>query len=169
MLPTQSIPMHDDDPEGWHRFLYKAAIGSIKAVDTLNYANMAYMVAFTGDPTSPDMMHLDDYNALLRKRFPAIPPVSSIQEFHDVAVDANWVTQPFRVSESPQNPASHYRGLWGRPAVDASALMNDAMLNCLEDWSANRMIECTDHYDTDYDSRMVTSGMLYLSLTWPGT
>lgn len=169
MLPTRSIPIYGDYPDDWHTFLYKASKGSIKAVYTLDHASMAYMIAITGDPESPNTMHLDDYNTYLCERFPAHPPVASIQELHDTGADANWFPQAFRVSESPRNPASHYRGLWGRMAVNASALLNDAMLLCLENWSSTHMIECTDQYDIDYDARLVTSGMLYLSLTWPGT
>jgi hypothetical protein len=169
MLRTRSIPIHDDDPDDWHTFLYKAAKGSIKAPDTLTYANMAYMVALTGDSTCPDTMHLDDYNAIVRERFPAECPVASLQHFHDIALDAGWITTPFRILESPRNSPSEYIALWGRRPVAESALLNDAMLHCLERWSADHFIECVDHYGAEYDSRAVTTGMLYLSLTWPGT
>lgn len=167
MLRTSSIPIYEDDPEDWQRFLYKAAKGSIKAADILNDANMAYMVAFTGDPSSPSTMDLEDYNKLVRERFLSDCPAESIQHFHDIARNANWTMKPFRASESPRNKASHYLGLWGKRAVNESALLNDAMLLCLEQWSADHFIECVDHYDLAYDSRIVTAGMLYLSLTWP--
>lgn len=167
MLRTRSIPIYEDDPEDWHRFLYKAAKGSIKAPDILNYASMAYMVAFTGDQTSPATMDLKDYNNLLRERLPESCPSNSLQHFHDIALDSSWISHAFHVSESPRNKASRYRGLWGRRAVNESVLLNDAMLLCLEEWSADQFIECVSHYDLQYDSRVVTAGMLYLSLTWP--
>ena len=169
MLPTRSIPIFDDDPDDWHTFLYKASKGSIKAAETLNHANMAYMVAFTGDATSPETMHLEDYNALVRERFPKTSPVSSIQQFHDIALENGWIASAFRVSETPRKDAAKYVALWGRSPVKESELMNDAMLNCLGSWSPDHYIECVDHYGLDYDSRIVTTAMLYLSLTWPGT
>ena len=169
MLQTRSIPIHDDDhPDDWHTFLYKAAKGSIKAPDTLTYSNMAYMVALTGDPTCPDTMHLDDYNVILRDRFPS-NSIPDIQAFHDLAVDCNWMNSTFRVSDTPRNPPERYVSLWGRNPVAESALMNDAMLYCLANWSADNFIECVDHYGAEYDARMVTAAMLYLSVTWPGT
>lgn len=161
--------MYDDDPGDWHTFLYKASKGSIKALDTLTYANMAYMVAVTGDPTSPDTMHLDDYNAFIRERFPPVCPIASIQDFHEIALGCGWIATPFRASPRALHEPSAYVALWGRPAVIESALMNDAMLLCLDCWSSKHFIECVDHYGTDYDSRMLTAGMLYLSVTWPGT
>lgn len=169
MLQTRAIPIHDDDRrDDWHTFLYKAAKGSIKAPDTLTYSNMAYMVALTGDPTCPDTMHLDDYNEIVRQRFPSCPIVD-IQAFHDTAVEHSWIPKPFPVSESPRNPPDRYVSLWGRRPVAESSLMNDAMLYCLANWSAEDFIKCVDHYGAEYDSRMVTAAMLYLSLTWPVT
>ena len=168
MLRTHSIPIHDDRPDDWHTFLYKVAKGSIKAPDTVNYSNMAYMVALTGDPTCPDTMHLDDYNAIVRERLPKCS-IPDIQAFHDIAVDCNWVKAAFRVSETPRNPPDCYISLWGRRSVAESDLMNDAMLYCLANWSADNFIHCIDHYGTEYDSLLVTAAMLYLSATWPGT
>jgi hypothetical protein len=169
MLITRFIPNNFDDDhlDDWHTFLSKAAKGSIKAVETLDDASMSYMMAFTGDPTSPDTWKLTDYFALLRKRFPTTPPVACAQELHDMAVANDWLARPFRMSESAQNPPEHYCALWGRRPVKASALMHDAILLCLAQWSADHMIECVEHRDTQYDARIVTAGMLYLSLTWP--
>jgi len=169
MLQTRAIPIYDDDhSDDWHTFLYKAAKGSIKAPETLSYSNMAYMVALTGDPTCPDTMPLDDYNEIVRKCFPSCS-IANIQAFHDTAVACNWISKPFSVSESFQNPPDRYVSLWDRCSVDESALMNDAMLYCFADWSAEDFIECVDHYDAEYDSRRVTAAMLYLSVTWPVT
>ncbi len=169
MLQTRSIPIHDDSgPDDWHTFLYKAAKGSIKAPDTVTCSNMAYMVALTGDPTCPDTMHLDDYNKIVRERFPSCS-ITNIQSFHNTAVDCNWIPTAFRASESPVNSPERYVSLWGRRPVAESALMNDAMLYCLANWSADNFIECVDHYDAEYDARMVTAAMLYLSVTWPVT
>jgi hypothetical protein len=169
MLSTQAIPLHEEDPEDWHRFLDKAAKGSIKAVDILTHANQAYMVALTGDPAAPDSLHLDDYHARLRETSPNAPMVVSLQEFHDTAHHANWFPQAFAVCTSPRNPSALYRGLWGHRDVDASALANDAMLLCLEKWSADHLIKCLGEHGLDYDSRLVVAAMLYLSLTWPET
>ena len=170
MLPTRSIPIFDDDhPDDWHTFIYKASTGSIKAADTLDYANMAYMVAFTGDPESPNTMHLDEYNALVRQQFPATCPIASIRQFHDTALDHHWIPSAFNVSQTPINVPSEYVAIWGRPPVNKSALINDAMLNCIENWSANHYIDCVDGNSIGYDSRSVLAGMLYLSVTWPGT
>jgi hypothetical protein len=169
MLPTRSIPIYGDDPHDWHTFVYKAAKGSIKAVDTLHYANMAYMVAFTGDPTAPETMLLADYDALVRERFPQACPFSSIQQFHDVALDRGWAPRAFRVSETPRIDPGQYWALWGRLPAKESDLMNDAMLLCLGSWSPSHFLECVDNYGLDYDSRIVTAAMLYLSVTWPGT
>jgi hypothetical protein len=169
MLPTRSIPIYGDDPEDWHRFLYKASTGSIKAADTLNYANMAYMVAFTGDPSAPETMHLGDYNSLIRERFPKACPISSIHHFHDIAMDHGWIPSGYRVSEAPIRDPGNYVALWGRTPVRESELINDAMLNCLASWSPDHYIKCIDNHRVDYDSRIVATGMLYLSVTWPGT
>lgn len=168
MLSTRSIPIYDGEPDDWHIFLCKAAKGSIKAIDTLNYANMAYMVALTGNPTSPETMHLDDYKTLVRERFPETCPLSSIRQFHDIALDCGWIASTFRVSETPCNDPARYRSLWGRSPVKESDLMNDAMLHCLGLWSPEHYIGCVDHYGVEYDSRIVTTAMLYLSVTWPG-
>ena len=160
MLRTRAIPIHDDDrPDDWHTFLYKAAKGSIKAPETVAYSNMAYMVALTGDPTCPDTMHLDDYGVVVRERFPTCP-IPDIQAFRDMAVECNWVKAAFRVTEIPRNPAPHYVSLWGRRPVSESALMNDAMLYCLANWSADNFLECVDHYGAEYDSLLVTVAML---------
>ena len=169
MLPTRSIPIYEEGTDDWHRFLYKASKGSIKAVDTLNDAKMAYMIAFTGDPSSPETMHLDDYIALLRERFPKICPFSSIQQFHDVAHDHGWIASAFRVSKTPRHNRAKYVALWGQSPLTESDLMNDAMLYCLGSWSLEHYIECVNHYDLDYDSLIVTTAMLYLSVTWPDT
>ena len=169
MLPTRAIPVCDDAPADWHTFLYKASKGSDKAVETLNQANKAYMVAFTGDTTSPESMHLDDYHVLVRQRFPASCPIATIQQFHDIAFNHGWIASAFRVSETPRNHPAEYVALWGRSPVNASELMHDTMLNCLYSWSPDHFIECTAHHGLDYDSRVVTTAMLYLALTWPGT
>lgn len=170
MLKTRSIPVFGGDrPDDWHIFLYKASRGSIKAIDTLSRSSMAYMVALTGDPLSPATMQVGEYNELLKERFSPRPPVSTVQELQELAVKFDWIAEPFRVSDTPRNSPNVYCGLWGKRAVDCSALINDSMLMCLSAWAASHMIECTDHYDTNYDARMVTCGMLYLSLTWPGT
>jgi hypothetical protein len=169
MLPTRSIPIYgDDDPDDWHTFLYKAAKGSIKALDTLTSANMAYMVAFTGDPSAPDTMHLEDYNVLVHERFPQICPIDSIEEFYHLANGCGWIAEPFQISESPYNAANEYSAIWGRSPVAEFALMNDSMLYCLDCWSPSHFVECVDHQGINYDSRTVTTGMLYLSVTWPG-
>lgn len=169
MLPSRSVPQHEDDPDDWHRFLQKVSTGSIKAIDMLTYANMAYMVAVTGDLTSPDTLHLDDYNAMIRERFPAKSPIASLQDFHDLALSHGWLSEGFCVSQKPRNPPSAYVALWGRSAVDEDALMNDAMLHCLESWSADHFIECAWERSANYDSRAVATAMLYLSVTWPST
>jgi hypothetical protein len=169
MLSTRAIPLHEDDPEDWHRFLDKAAKGSIKAVDIVRYASWAYMVALTGDPTAPDNLDVNEYDAQLRMTFPKAPTVASLQEFHDTAHHANWFPRAFSVSAKPRSRSALYRGLWGRSAVDWSALANDAMLSCLESWSADHFIKCLSEYKPDYDSRLVVAAMLYLSLTWPDT
>ena len=168
MLQTRSIPVYGDDhADDWQTFLYKASKGSIKAPDTLTYANMAYMVAFTNEPDAPDTVDLDDYNELVHERFPQACPVDSIQAFHDLACRCGWIANPFRVSLTPRNSPDKYVAIWGRLPVDETALMNDSMLHCLDCWSAAHFIECVDHYGAEYDSRMVTSGMLYLAVTWP--
>lgn len=169
MLPTRSIPIFDDEPDDWHTFLYKASKGSIKALDTLTYANMAYMVAITGDPTSPDTLRLDDYNAIIRERFPPNCPVASLQDFHDLALDCGWLATAFRVSELPRHDPSAYVAIWGRSPVAESSLINDSMLYCLDCWSPDHFIDCVDHFGTEFDSRVVTTAMLYLSVTWPCT
>jgi hypothetical protein len=168
MLPTRTIPQYQDKPSDWRTFLDKASKGSIKALDTLSSANMAYMVALTSDPTAPETMQLDDYNMIVRERFPVDCPIASLQDFHDIALDHGWFAKPFRVSERQRHEPAAYRALWGRSTVAGSSLMNDAMLHCLEGWSANHLIECVDHYGADYDSRVVATAMLYLSSTWPG-
>ena len=168
MLPNRSIPIFDDDqPDDWHTFIYKASTGSIKAADTLNYANMAYMVAFTGDADSPNCMHLDDYDAMVRERFLKQSPVSSIQHCYELALKNKWIPSPFSLSETPFNPHSHYVGLWGREPVSETELLNDAIINCLENWSPNHYIDCVRDFGVGYDSLNAVTGMLYLSLTWP--
>lgn len=169
MLPTRSIPIYDHDPDDWHTFLSKASKGSIKAIDTLDYAYMAYMVALTGNSIAPMTMRLDDDNARIRERFPVTCPIASIQEFHDVANRHGWLSLPFRVSERPRHVPAIYVALWGRPPISASALMNDAMLHCLDGWSADHFIECVDQNGIQYDSRAVITAMLYLSVIWPET
>ena len=129
---------------------------------------MAYMVALTGDPTCPDTMYLDDCNAIVRERFPKCS-IPDIQAFYDIAVDCNWVNAAFRVSETPRNLPDCYNSLRGRRPVAESDLMNDAMLYCLANWSADNFIRYVDHYGAEYDSLLVTAAMLYLSVTWPDT
>jgi hypothetical protein len=159
----------DDEPDDWHTFIYKASAGSIKAVETLNYANMAYMVDFTGDPDSPNTMHLDDYDALVRDRFPNDCPFPTIQQFHDTAVKHDWISKPIAVSETPYNSPAKYVAIWGCAAVNESALINDSMLNCLTNWSPDHYIECVRDFGLGYDSRNAVAGMFYISSTWPGT
>ena len=167
MLQTQQIPQYQDPygAEDWHRFLSKACKGSVKATDILSIAVMAYMVALTGDATSPETMQESDYHNLLRHRFPAQPPVDDVQQFHDIAVNAKWFPHSFRVSEAPRNTPDKYVALWGRQTVAWSALVNDSMLHCLNHWSADHFLQCEDDGSLDYDARNVVTSMLYLSLT----
>ena len=168
MLPTRTIPVYGDDhPSDWFTFLYKAAKGSIQAPDIVSDASLAHQVAITNDPTAPTTMPLDEYDRFIHQCFPLRCPAHSIQSFHDLALSHGWMEKPFRVSETPRNDPSNYVGLWGRNPVNHTALMNDAMLHCLECWSADHFLACVDHYQTDYDSRTVTAAMLYLSITWP--
>jgi hypothetical protein len=175
MLQTCLIPRYDaygESPEDWSRFLNKACKGSSKAPDDiLDGASLAYMVALTGDETAPETMLLDNYHATFRRAFPLHPPIKSLQEFHDVALGAKWIPHAFTVSPSARNPASHYCGVWGRAPVDWTNLMNDAMLLCLESWSADHCLKCEDESQlgSTYDSRIVVATMLYLCLTWPRT
>jgi len=169
MLLTRRIPLFEDDPGDWHDFIYRSSKGSIKAVDVLNYAAMAYMVDLTGDPESPSTLHLDNYKAKVCEVLSPTPVVLSLQDFHDIALHSNWIPEAFRISESPYNTAEKYQGLWGCRAVNWNALVNDAMLLCLKSWSAEHFIVCTDEYALDYDARVAVAGMLYLLLTWPKT
>lgn len=169
-LTTQTIPSYGGEPPGdWQTFLVKAAKGSIKAVETLQDASLAYMVALTGDPTAPETWNLSDYRALFERRFPQMPRPASLPALYDQALASHWIATPFRCSETPRNPRERYRNLWGRDAVNVTELLNDALLLCLEGWCAERMMACVDHYETDYDARLVVGGMLFLSLTWPDT
>src|SRR5262245_34687566 len=93
MLPTGYIPQYreEDHPENWQRFIEKAANGSYKAVDMFQRAHIAYMVALTADPSAPEEMPLDRYDALFSERFPAAPPAGTAQELLEVALHQGYV------------------------------------------------------------------------------
>ena len=171
MLKTRSIPSYDYDEglaeESWHIFLYKASTGSVKASDTFNHANMAYMAALTGNWDAPAELPLDDYYVLVREKFPKTCPFGAIQQFHDTALKNDWMPTRFTVREQPANNSAVYAALWGREPVDQSELMNDAMLNCLAHWSADHYIECGNDRSLGFNSCKIVSAMLYASATWP--
>jgi hypothetical protein len=176
MLQTSSIPQYDyatygRPPEDWNRFLQKACKGSIKAPDDiLTGAEFAYMVALTGDQTAPETMNEDDYREIFRRAFPTGPRFKCLQEFHDTVLRANWIPNAFTTSMVARQSESHYCGIWGREPVKWTDLVNDAMLLCLESWSADHCLKCEDEsMNSPYDSRKVVATMLYLCLTWPGT
>lgn len=168
MLPSREIPQYQDDSDDWLRFLDKAAKGSIKAEDCLHSADLAYMVALTGDPESPNKLDLGEYAEQFRLTFPATPPGNSIHELIERAVEHRWFPHLFCGSETRIHPDADYAQLWKRRrCVRTTALLNDALLHCLEHWSADDCLQCLDEYSVDFNSRTIVSGMLYLSFTWP--
>ena len=171
MLQSRNIPQYQDSwgGEDWHRFLSKASKGSYKAVDILTIADLGLMVALSGHEDAPETMSDNEYTQLVTDIFPHTAPVKAMQQFHDVAVERNWIPHPFRVSETPRNPPEHYVALWERHSVDWTALVNDSMLLCSSQWSAEHYFKCLEEDSTEYDARTVVAGMLYLSLIWPGT
>ena len=168
MLNTRTIPQYEDEPEDWQRLLYKASRGSDKATRMLSCADMAYMVELTGDPDSPSTLHLDDYRTLFRSSFPDLPPLQTAQEIVDYGVTIHWFQRPLHVTEGFWESLAHYKGVWRRQIeLDWAALVNDAVLTCVKSWNADEALGCIDVSGLDYDSRLVVTGMLYLSLTWP--
>ncbi|HQR43275.1 MAG TPA: hypothetical protein PLX97_11340, partial [Gemmatales bacterium] len=168
MLTSRTIPQHETDHADWHRFLYKAAAGSIKAVDIVEAANRAFMVALTDDPTSPSTWHLNEYANLFRERFPSTPPCQSTNELVTLACQQGWFPQPFHGEDRLHQHPEHYQKLWIRSRnVNWVHLANDALFSCLQNWSADDCLTCLEETACDYDSRKVVSSMLYLALTWP--
>ena len=118
--------------------------------------------------SSPGNLSYPQTSAMDQK-FPATCSISSVQQLCDIATKNEWIRAAFPTSAAPFNPSFEYVGIWGRPPVNETALMNDAMLNCLARWSPDHYIECVQLYGIGYDSLNVVTGMLYLSSTWPGT
>lgn len=169
MLSSRAIPQYDDDdPADWLSFLSKAAKGSIKAEDWFHAADLAYMIALTGDPTAPDTLDLEEYAQLFRQSFPPTPPKNTFHELSELVVEQQWFPQKLHGSENRLHPDEDYAGLWKRKRrVSESELAHDALLCCLQHWSADDCLRCLAEYSVDYNSRMIVSGMLYLSFTWP--
>jgi len=168
MLRSRTIPQYEGNPADWHGFLYKASIGSYKAHEILANAEMRFMIDLMDDPKAPEVPCEDKYQESLRGAFPPAPPSSSVHALIDLGCDQNWFPHRFNGTESPRNESVEYRGLWKRSrAVEWSALVNDALLLCLEVWSPDHCLACMDEDLCDYDARVLVAGMLYLAFTWP--
>lgn len=168
MLYSREIPQYESDPQNWHRFIEKVSKGSSKAHNILSNASMAYMVELTGDPTSPSTVNLDDYKKIFHSSFPPSPVKSSIDELVQIAIANHWFPYPFIPINHQRNNSAHYCKLWTRSqTVDWKDLVNDALISCLNSWSADNCLIWMNEDPCNYDSRIVLSGMFYLALTWP--
>lgn len=166
MLRTHSIPLGEfGQSTSWQYFLGKAARGSIYAAEILSDAQALFIQRLGISET--DSEHFDAiYRQRLMEQFTGCA-VMSLNELYDLADQNGWLIESFEPSSSPCRPAKEYIGIWGHAAVDASRLLNDSMLFCLDGWSVDHFLQCVEPADLDYDSRTVTAGMLYLSLLWP--
>ena len=168
MLKSCKIPIHEDEPEDWQRFLLKAAKGSVKATEMLSGASMAYMVALTGDPAAPSTLDTKEYAELFRRRFPVAAPSDSVDSLIELGCRHGWFPQRFSGRQHALRDAGYYQNLWDKQrVVEWSDLAHDALVLCIEKWSAAHCLECLEEDSTRYNSRNVVSGMLYLALTWP--
>ncbi len=168
MLATKKIPQYGDDAEEWPRFLYKATRGSAKATYILSDADMAYMVDLTGDPESPSTLHLGDYKKLFCKSFPKLPPLATAQQVIDYGVRNGWFNSGFTASHTALKSDEEYTNAWSRNVeLNWVTLVNDAIVNCLDNWNPEKAIEYLDISELNYDSCKVVSGMIFLSLSWP--
>jgi hypothetical protein len=170
VLTSRAIPQHQDDDADWHRFLVKAAKGSTKAVEMLTAAEMAYMAALTEDPRAPETLAMPAYRAAFCAAFPRAGP-ESVQSIIEVGVRAGWFPRGVVVVDHRLHDDEHYRALWAKGiCVDSRALVHDAVVTVLNSWASATAFACIEDSDRsgDYDSRLVTSAMLFLALTWPG-
>ena len=168
MLRTEHIPLYQGYTEKWSRFLYKATRGSGKATDILSYSSMAYMIDLTGNPESPLTMDLTDYQELFCSSFPSSPPFQSSQEVIAFGAENGWFEHSFVANQHLFHRHEFYSGVWDRKLeLNWIELVNDSVLFCLDNWTPDKAMECSDVLVFDYNSQSIVSGMLYLSLTWP--
>jgi hypothetical protein len=144
MLTVRHIPLNQQPPEDWNRFLYKAAKGSAKATDVLSYANMAYMAALTGDPTSPATLQLTDYQEILRDYFATLKKPDSAHHLAATVDSNNWFAFKLHGHLSPPQESSSYSAIWSK---------------------GRSVSQCS----LDYNSHYVVAAMLLLALTWKAT
>lgn len=166
MLENRFIPQFSDESEDWRRFLDKACKGSIKAIDMLGNADMAYMVDLTGDPSAPGTLELSEYAKLFETSFPRTCPAETTDDLIKIACTVGWFPHAFRIADCEVDRLK-YQSLWGNPPVKWSSLASDAVQVCFEEWSAQHCLICLEERSSDYNSLDVVAGMLYLSLTWP--
>lgn len=168
MLNTDQIPQYQDRSESWDNFLYKAAKGSHKANDALMYADMAYMIALTGDPCSPDTLELTHFYEQLREHFSHFSRPESAGEIAASINSCNWFTIKLGKEISAPQDSSAYAALWSKgQTVCERQLLNDAVQKCHSSLSVDWLTKTIDEEKSmNYNSLNVVAAMLMLGLTW---
>lgn len=168
MLAVKHIPLYEEDPESWDRFLYKAMMGSAKATDTLSNAHMAYMVDLTGVPKASETIELVDYQLAIHEHFGAIEKPESARQLGARIDTQDWFA--IKLNGQWTTPLDHqsYAGLWARKTtVSQRSLLSDAVRRCHSSWSADWLVQVIDDEATlQYNSVNVVAAMLLLGLTW---
>lgn len=168
MLKGSQIPQNDDRPEHWPRFLEKASKGSIKAYDMLTHADMAYMVALTGDTNSPNTLLLAEYGMLVEQFIASQDRPMTPSDLLTTAVDAGWFKFNQHLRSSSFNSKAQYGSLWSRKhRVTEGELIHDALHHCCAQWSRTWLREVVDEEnELTYNSLDVVAAMLMLAATW---
>lgn len=171
MLTGPYIPQFQGNAKTWERFLYKASKGSCKASDFLQDADLAYMVALTGDLDAPNSLDLMEYADRLCDHVESIPKPRSFADLRTVVLNARWIVVRTPLTACPRDIDVAYRALRSRSAsVSEQNLFHDALIRCYECWSGEWLWN-TMQSETglNYNSLNVVAAMMLLALTWKVT
>lgn len=168
MLGNRGIPQYDDKPESWARFLDKAAQGSAEACEILAQADLAYMVALTGHPTSPAHLDLDVYAEMFRRHRASIARPATAEELALCIQSQRWFTVRLQTPVVRRRPHEAYRGLWARRTqVSIDELVIDSIVHCHANWSADWLLHGVNTGgDLNYNSASIVAAMFLLATTW---
>lgn len=171
MLTGPYIPQFQGNTQTWERFLYKASKGSYKASDFLQHADLAYMVALTGDLDAPNSLDLMEYADRLCVHVDSIPKPGSFDELRTVVLNARWAAVRTSLTTRPRDIDVAYRALWSRGAsVSEQDLFHDALIRCYECWAGKWLWNTMQSESGDnYNSLNVVAAMMLFALTWKVT
>jgi hypothetical protein len=171
LLTVKHIPLYENEPENWDRFLDKSAQGSAKATEILSSADMAYMVALTGNPQAPATLPLTDYKTTLQQYFLTLEQPASAADLAQAIDTANWFTIKLPGHLATAKNHDSYSALWAKKRTAAQQdLLNDAVHHCHASWSAEWLLQVIDEESSlNYNSVNVVAAMLLLAITWKET